>query len=251
MNLEKIKQELLLIDFAENISKDILIVVHDQLEYVIKCVDSIYRNTQNFNLYIWNNNSKKETVDYLELLQKQKDNVKLFNRNENLGFILPNNIMIKETKSPYVILLNSDVVVEEMWDLVLIGFLENNDQVAAVGFDGGILNSQGKGVGRGLGYEIDYVCGHCLCIPRKTYEQFGLFDEENLKFAYCEDADFSLRLKENYKKIYACYSNKLIHHFQNKTSTQVLFNEFDFSDKVKSNMEYIKNRWAKFLINKE
>ena len=59
MNLEKIKQELLLIDFAENISKDILIVVHDQLEYVIKCVDSIYRNTQNFNLYIWNNNSKK------------------------------------------------------------------------------------------------------------------------------------------------------------------------------------------------
>ena len=37
----------------------------------------------------------------------------------------------------------------------------------------------------------------------------------------------------------------------NKTSTQVLFNEFDFSDKVKSNMEYIKNRWAKFLINKE
>ena len=247
MNFQKIKEELLLIDFAENTSKDILLVVHDQLEYVQMCIDSIYKNTQNFNLYIWNNNSKKETTDYLNNLK----NIKLFNHNENLGFILPNNKMIKETKSPYVILLNSDVVVEEMWDLVLIGFLKNNDDVAAVGYDGGMLNSEGKGVGRGHGYNIDYVCGHCLCIPRKTYEQFGLFDEDNLNFAYCEDADFSLRLKENNKKIYACYSSKLIHHFQNKTTEHVLFNEFDFSHHVQKNMDYVKQKWAKFLFDKQ
>jgi GT2 family glycosyltransferase len=250
MNLEKIKEELILIDSAQKIHKDILIVVHDQLEYLKTCIDSIYKNTQNFNIYIWDNNSKKETANYLLSLKNNNKNIKLYNSDKNLGFILPNNVMAKDANSPYIILLNSDVVVEEMWDLVLIGFLQNNPDVGVVGYDGGILNSEGKGVGRGLGYDIDYVCGHCMCFSKKTHEQFGLFDEENLEFAYCEDADFSLRLRDNNKKIYACYSSKLIHHFQNKTSARVLFNEFNFSDCVSKNMKYLREKWNKFLVNK-
>ena len=246
MNLKKIKQELLLIDNAQNINKDILIVVHDQLEYVKMCIDSIFRNTQNFNLYIWDNNSKKETSDYLKSIK----NANLYRSEENLGFIIPNNKMIKETKSPYIILLNSDVVVKEMWDLVLIGLLQNDIDIGAVGFDGGVLSSEGKGVDRVHGYEVDYVCGYCMCIPREIYNKFGLFDEENLQFAYCEDADFSLRLKDNNKKIYAAYSSNLIHHFQNKTSSHVLFNEFNFSDHVKNNMKHMQNKWNKYLVNK-
>ena len=89
-----------------------------------------------------------------------------------------------------------------------------------------------------------------MCIPREIYNKFGLFDEENLQFAYCEDADFSLRLKDNNKKIYAAYSSNLIHHFQNKTSSHVLFNEFNFSDHVKNNMKHMQNKWNKYLVNK-
>jgi|688.fasta_scaffold262428_2 GT2 family glycosyltransferase len=250
MNLQKIKEELLLIDFAQEVQKDILIVVHDQYDYVVECINSICNNTKNFNIYIWDNNSKKETAEYLISLKNKHDNIKLYHSNKNLGFILPNNFMVKESKSPYLILLNSDVVVQEMWDLVLIGFLQNNPDVSLVGYDGGLLNSEGKGVGRGVGYDIDYVCGHCMCFSRQTYEKFGLFDEENLEFAYCEDADFSLRLRDNNKKIYACHSSKLIHHFQNKTSAHVIFNEYDFSDHIKKNMRHIQNKWGKFLLNK-
>ena len=68
-NLNKIKEELLNIDLANNIQKDILVVVHDQHEYVKNCIDSLYKNTNNFNLHIWNNNSKKKTSEYLNKLK--------------------------------------------------------------------------------------------------------------------------------------------------------------------------------------
>lgn len=246
MNLKKIKEELLLIDCAENIYKDILIVVYNQYDFVKNCIDCIYKNTKNFNLFIWNNGSDKETSCYLEEIS-QKENVKLYNSAENLGFIIPNNKMIKETVSPYVILLNSDTEVRENWDKVLISFLENNKDVAVTGYEGGILNKKGLGIDVDSGYDVDYICGYCMCLPIKTYLEFGLFDEENIKFAYCEDSDFSLRLKEKNKKIYACYSKDLVVHYGNRTSVNILNKEF--SETVSNNLNYIKKRWNKYLIN--
>jgi len=55
MNFEKIKEELLLSDSSDGINKDILIVVHNQYDYVKNCIESIYKNTKNFNLFIWDN----------------------------------------------------------------------------------------------------------------------------------------------------------------------------------------------------
>jgi len=248
MNLEKIKEELLLVDYTKGIKKDILIVVHDQFKYIKNCIDSIYKNTKKFNLYIWDNASKNETSSYLKKIAKENKNIKLYYSDENVGFIIPNNKMIQDTQNPYIILLNSDTMVDRYWDSVMIGFLEKNKDVAIVGYDGGILNHEGRGIEKGKGYEIDYVCGYCMCFSRDTYENFGLFDD-NLKFAYCEDADFALRVRSKNKKIYACYSSNLVHHFANKTTIQVL-KENDFSKHVKNNMNYIKNKWSSFLSNK-
>jgi hypothetical protein len=247
-NLNKIKEELLNVDLAGNIQKDILIVVYDQYEYVKNCINSIYKNTKNFNLHIWNNNSKNKTSDYLNKLKDNKKNVSLYNSKENVGFIIPNNRMIECTNSPYVILLNSDTEVRENWDKVLIGFLEKNKDVCATGFQGGILNKEGLGIDKSFGYDIDYICGYCMAIPRRTYEEFGLFDEENLKFAYCEDSDFSLRIREQNKKIYACYSTDHVVHFCNKTSLEVV-KEKNIKPIIQENLSYLRKRWSKYLNN--
>jgi len=247
MNFEKIKEELLLSDSSDGINKDILIVVHNQYDYVKNCIESIYKNTKNFNLFIWDNASDKNTKFYLQKLSNKNKNVKLYRSEENIGFVIPNNKMAKETTSPYILLLNSDTEVRPYWDGVLIGFLENNKDVAATGFEGGIVDSMGMGVSRNYGYEIDYICGFCLCIPRKIYEDFGLFDEENIKFAYCEDSDFSFRLKEKNKKIYACYSSDLVFHYGSVTSNSVA-QKINLKYNIQNNLIYLQKRWGKYLI---
>lgn len=242
---ELIKEELSFCDFGVNIEKDILIVVHNQYDYIKNCIDSIFENTKNFNIHIWDNNSEEKTKKYLRKVSNKHKNIKLYTSKENIGFVVPNNLMVKKVKSPYVILLNSDTEVRKYWDELLIGFLEKHHDVAATGFQGGILNSDGLGVNIGYGYEIDYICGWCLCFSKKTYENYGLFDE-NIKFAYCEDSDFSIKLRDNNKKIYACFSKDLVFHYGNITSNLVM-KKNDFSDIIKKNLIYLKSKWSKYI----
>jgi GT2 family glycosyltransferase len=248
MIIEKITQELKFSENAKNIQKDILIVVHNQYEYVRNCLESIYKNTNNFNLFIWNNNSDEQTTNYLENISKNKKNVKLYNSEKNFGFIIPNNIMIKDSTSDFIILLNSDTKVLPEWDNILLGYLINNSEVLVVGYSGGILNENGVGVSSNWGKNIDYINGYCMCFSKKTYQEFKLFDEENLEFAYCEDSDFCLRIREKNKKVYACYSNLVI-HYGSKTTNEVM-KKYNFSSKINKNLSYFQKRWSNYLKNK-
>jgi GT2 family glycosyltransferase len=244
--LDEIKQEMNWSILADNCTKDILIVVHNQLEYVKKCLDSLFINTSNFNLYLWNNNSNKNTTEYLKSIS-QRPNVKLFNSKKNLGFIVPNNLIIKECNSDWVVFINSDTEVIKNWDSVLIGAMMNNPQIAQTGFQGGILNKNGECTSTASGFNIDYICGYCFCINKKTYEEFGLFDDKNLNFAYCEDSDFSLRLKEKEKKIYACYSSELVRHYGSKTSIDVFNKNNELTEIIKKNRIYLVERWKHIM----
>lgn len=208
---DKIYEEIICAKNYVPTAKDILIVVHNQIDYLKKCVNSIRKNTENYQIYIWDNASNQETQQWI---QEQKDCI--FVRSEtNEGFIKPNNHLAKISKNPYIILLNSDTEVLPDWDKSLISQIQIN-KYAQVGYLGGKLNSAGKGVNFLFGDEIDYIPGWCFCISRNIYDEFGLFDEKNLFFAYCEDSDFSLRLLESGKKIYALHLGLVVHH-ENQT----------------------------------
>lgn len=249
----KVKEELKLGSNNKEVWKDIIIVVKDQLDYLKDCINSIRNTTINYHLYIWDNDSKKETKDYIENLTSSYNPstdtnwaITTIMCENNVGFIHPNNEMIAMTTSPYIILLNSDTKVFENWDSTMISFLKQNPDFAQVGYWGGHLDHEGRGFGGANGENIDYVPGWCFCISRETYQQFGLFDQE-LKFAYCEDSDFSLRLKKHGKKIYSLYV-PLVHHYQNKTVKEVeqqgklnLRESFDHNHKV------VKERWKNYL----
>lgn len=230
-------------------NKDIIIVVHDQLDYIKKCIESLYKNTQNFTLYLWDNGSMTPTKEYLEETRHSHDNVVLIRHSDNLGFIKPNNELAKLGTSPYIILLNSDTEVLKGWDTALIGWLKGNPNCGVVGYQGGTLDANGKGSGKDRsGDLIDYVCGWCFCITRSIYESNGLFDQDNLSFAYGEDSDFSLRLKEKGLDIYALYI-KLVKHYGNITALEV-HKEKDTSESFESNHQYIRSRWKDYLENK-
>jgi GT2 family glycosyltransferase len=232
-------------EFSETQYKiDIIIVCHNQLNYMKKCVETIYENTKHFNLFIWDNASDSPTADYLKGLK----NVYLERSEENLGFIIPNNILFKKGTSPYVIFLNSDTEVMKGWDTALLGWLVNKPEYGQVGYLGGLLDSTGQGGKAWCGEDIDYVCGWCFALSRKTGENFGLFDDKNLEFAYGEDADLSIRITEAGYKIRALHLN-LVHHHGNATISEVKLKR-DCKTTFERNHQYIRHHWSNYLANK-
>lgn len=245
-NSEDIKAELTTLQLYEPVEKDILIVVKDQLSYVKGCIESIHKNTSNYHIYIWDNASGDETKLYLDKIKSS--NIHIQTSEKNLGFIIPNNQLAELGSSPYMILLNSDTLVQPGWDEAMISWLQHNENTAEVGYLGGILDEQCKGKTFNCGGDVDYICGWCACFSRKTYDEFGLFDQENLEFAYCEDSDFSLRLKDAGKEIYALYIG-LVHHFQNVTVKDVARREGTarLQETFDKNHAYIARRWGHVL----
>lgn len=243
----EILKELQFTEMAEDKLKDIIILVHNQLPYMKVCIESILKNTKNFHLYIWDNASNQDMDDYLKnLMYEHSDIVTVMRSDANIGFIPPNNELVKWGKGEYIILLNSDTKVFDGWDRALLGFLQNNSNVAQIGYLGGVLNEEGKGYRADFGYDIDYISGFCSCLSRKTYDEYGLFDT-NLKFAYCEDADLSLRLKAAGLDIYSLHL-MLVHHFENKTIKEVQARgEIDVVKTFEHNHKYLVAKWADYI----
>jgi GT2 family glycosyltransferase len=241
--LEEMKTELLWSINSVDQMKDILIVVKDQHEYIQNCIDSIYQNTNNFNLFLWDNASDIETKQYLEHIDQTNDNCTLIRSEINQGFIKPNNELVKHAKSPYVILLNSDTEVLENWDTVLLGALQNDPKIGAVGYGGCLLDENFKGGNVSFNRNIDYVAGWCLCFSLDVYEKFSLFDEQ-FEFAYCEDADFGLRLKQAGFDLYAVNLD-LVTHYENKTVKSLICTDqrMILQEYFKKNHEVLKKKW--------
>lgn len=227
---------------------DVLVVVHDQLELVAKCVKSIYRHTSDFKLYLWDNRSKEPTRTFLEQTAQAHDNVVLVRHETNLGFIKPNNELARMGNSPYIILLNSDTEVRPGWDRMLVRWLKRHPDCKQVGYEGGAVMADGRGCGKPMsGTNIDYVCGWCFCISRETYDEYGLFDDVNLTFAYGEDSDYSMRLREKGHGICALGIG-LVRHVGNATTKQVE-KEMDIYPDYFRNHAYITKRHADYLSN--
>lgn len=250
LNHEAVQEEINAIDSVQDASKDILIVVHNQLDYLRECVESIRATTKNYRLMIWDNGSDKETEDYLQSLESDGD-TELMYCSQNLGFIQPNNSMAEWGQGEYLILLNSDTVVYEGWWQLMLGWLQSHPEVGEVGCLGGLLDENGIGGTVAFGYDIDYLMGWGICLRRSTYESLGfhLFSPQ-LQFAYAEDSDLSLRIQEAGHKIYGCYC-QLVFHYGNATVTEVKKAKTHPLHKTfEHNHEYMRLRWKDYLENR-
>lgn len=231
--------------------KDILLVVKDQAPLLRKCLESLFANTRDFQLLIWDNGSGEETLAvYREMLGRIPDHsgYTIHYSPDNQGFLHPNNALSVMGVSPWVILLNSDTEVQPGWDDMLIGWLEDHPNCGAVGYEGGLIGAEGIGVGVRHGTEIDYIAAWCMAVRRETIERHGLFDGKNLQFAYAEDADFCLRLREAGLDLYACYALLVLHH--GNATTRSVRRELDLKPHFRANHSYIRRRWADYIANR-
>jgi len=195
---------------------DILLLTYNNIDNTKKCIENLYKYTEDFGLVILDNKSTDGTCKYLLDLIKEHDNITLFLGNENLGIIKGRNYIYKisqnvKNKAKYICFLDNDQMVKEGW---LDSYLEIIDSgYDIVGKESWKMNNRFYPYKRNPYVESDPVdsfsyvgCGG-LVIKNEVIKKIGLFDEQ-FSPSYFEDPDFCFRANEagykvgwNYKPV--------------------------------------------------
>lgn len=173
------------------------------------------------------------------------EGVTVIKNQHNLGFAAGVNQGLKIATGDYILLLNSDVFIDEVNLTALVNYLETNSEVGIVGpmmkFPSGDFQASagfiptlwgellrfstlGKYISGGtLLYKntftdkqfthpiiVDWVSGGCLLVKKKVIDAIGLLDEHY--FFGIEDFDFCLRSQKNKFKVIYLPTVSVIHH---------------------------------------
>lgn len=202
----------------------IIIVNWNTSEHLYNCLESITKSSDDIagNIIVVDNNSSDNSR---EMVKNNFPDVHLINSGGNIGFGRANNIAIPLAKTPYILFLNPDTIVNEHALNKLSIFLNNNLRVGAVGCK--IIDTQGQIVELPLQVEatplkrfflqiffskrssnfikmlfpwqnvlesgcVRQLYGACLMVRKKVLDQVGYFDERF--FMYAEDIDLCQRI---------------------------------------------------------
>ncbi|MBD0379710.1 glycosyltransferase family 2 protein [Paenibacillus sedimenti] len=207
----------------------IIIVNYNTRELTLKCLQSVYASfsSYSYEVILVDNASRDHTV---EAVQEKFQQVTCIANTENVGFSRANNQGIRIAKGRYVLLLNSDTVVQSDTLETMIQFMDANHNVGASGCkivlpDGSLDKACKRGFPTPsasfyyafgfsklfpniprfnqyqLGYldpdqeyPIDSLVGAFMLVRREAIDQVGMLDEEF--FMYGEDIDWCYRIKQ-------------------------------------------------------
>ncbi len=207
-----------------NIRTDIIVCVHNALEYAQRCLVSVRdAMTAQERIIIVNDCSDEETGSYLRSFSHETDRVVLLENRENLGYTKSANRGLGAATGDFHILLNSDTIVAPRWaakladlafrsrDIGIVGPLSNAAGLQSVpGIKSSETNTAVNELPRGWSVErMDRACeeqscsrffpivplvhGFCYGIKREVIATIGRFDEDNFQRFYGEENDYSLR----------------------------------------------------------
>lgn len=176
----------------------------------------------------------------VEWIRANHPRVKIIELGENYGFAEGYNRAIGMADYPYVTLLNSDVEVTPGWWRPIVGFMEENPEVAAVqpkilslndrsrfeyaGAAGGMIDNLGypycrgrlfdilekdEGQYDGAPVDVAWASGACLTVKREVYLRLGGLD--SLFFAHMEEMDLCIRMIFAGYRVCAISDSKVYH----------------------------------------
>jgi len=208
----------------------IIVLVRNELEYIKKCFNSLYKNTSNYELIVVDNGAGEATKGYLESL-KQFD-LKLIKNKENKGFPYGCNQAIKIASSDYICFLNSDTVVTPGWlDKLMFPFRNKKDcgiTGPSTSLCGGnqciraLTNQRYKMsveeinavADRLSGDCIHYdVMGFCFVTRKELFDIAGGFDYKKFKLGCTEEREWIWRAKILGKCKSYWVKDAYVHHY--------------------------------------
>ena len=205
---------------------DVVVCVHNALDHVERCLQSVLsRTTVPYRLIIVNDGSDGPTTSRLREIDAMQDAVTLIETDGPLGYTCAANRGLRVSTAANVVLLNSDTIVPRLW---LEGLLECMASGSKVGIVGPLSNAaswqsvpdrtgpDGRWAVNRLpsGYsvdeyaellwlsskrrfpKVDFVNGFCFMVKRTVIERIGFLDEETFPTGYGEENDYCLRAED-------------------------------------------------------
>ncbi|QXD32528.1 glycosyltransferase [Candidatus Pelagisphaera phototrophica] len=202
---------------------DIVVCVHNALEDVKNCLESIKKHTHlNYFLYIVDDGSDIDTQKYLQKYSRQNTQTILITNEKPIGYTKSANIGLRASTADYVILLNSDTIVTPNWGSKLIQCGERDTSIGIIGPLSNAASWQSiperyspegdwmvneipsnmkiEEMGRLVSNiskreypKVALLNGFCFAIKRRVIESIGFFDEESFPQGYGEENDYCFR----------------------------------------------------------
>jgi len=206
----------------------IIIVNWKQYDLTKKCLLSINKTKfNNYKIILVDNESSEKK---LNVFLNDFNNLKVIQNKLNLGFGVANNQAITyalDKNYDYVMLLNNDTEVDQNFISPLISCIENNNSIGGVQplimnynkrdliwSAGGYINkffgntTTNKSLEKKL--NLDWITGCCMLLKTEVIKKTKLLDENF--FAYYEDVDWSLRIKNLGYSLQLVKTSLIYHH---------------------------------------
>jgi GT2 family glycosyltransferase len=206
---------------------DIIIVNYKSTNFLLNSLQSIYNDIGRYpvKIFIQDNASN----DGIENVKETFPEVHLTINSKNIGFARAINNTIKNSSSPYVMIVNPDTIIQKGFFQTALQYMEKNPEIGIVGPK--ILNDDGSVQGSARAFptplsgffgrtsflskwfpnnwitrnniltkkingtqpvEVDWISGACMVIRRSALIDVGLMDERF--YMYWEDVDWCKRI---------------------------------------------------------
>lgn len=205
----------------EKIRNSVLVVTYNRLEWLKKNIKSLLNQTKPFyKIYIVNNNSTDETLNYLSEIKKEISNIIIINLDKNIGgaggFYIGLKKFIELSKSDeWISIMDDDCIVDEKFNEVITSnMLDKNNSYTPFryNFETKDLNKSFMKDLKKIDEEIYFkreVPFNGFTINREKIIEIGLPTKEY--FIYQDDCEYCYRIIKNGGKN-ICVKNAVIYH---------------------------------------
>ena len=244
----------------------IIIVTYNSQKHISQCIHSILKQDLDLELIIVDNNSSDNTRAILKTITNEIEDmekppiIKLIYNSQNVGYGKAVNIGAAHANSPYILVLNPDVIIPEGELKKLLNFVENYDAkkfiIAPLSYTEKwsprwssfgsfptylkifvdftvmklyipeflrkiLYSGKIKKVYKRKGFiKVDWVSGGAFLIPKHFFEELHGFDERF--FLYYEDVDLCKRVWRQGGEVILFPMIRVIHKTQhNRKATEI------------------------------
>jgi glycosyltransferase involved in cell wall biosynthesis len=171
----------------------LIITAHNYAQYVERAIRSALDQSlgnSEYEILVINDASTDHTA---EVLENYKEEVRVYNLEQNLGLAGARNFGIQKAKGQFIIFLDADDYIHR--DLLKVQklFLEENTKLDAVSTDYYLVNERGERIEHVCAEEKPIACG--IMFRKDFLYNIGLYDE---KFRAREEEDLRIRWTEQY-----------------------------------------------------
>ena len=206
---------------------DIVVAVHNALRQTMNCLESVLARTPDWidwQVWVVDDYSDKFTRDTLVEFCRSNDRLRYIRNEKNLGYLPSIQKATEQSDAPWIVYLNSDVIVTDGWLAKMLNAAESDQKVAMVNPYTNNAANLSTPMPPGCGYletdrrvdehselrrfDIVTPVGFCLLVEREALEECGGWDVEYYGRGYGEETDLFMRMTEaGYRSVMAddCY----------------------------------------------